>query len=93
MPITPVEASRTSSAAQSSACAAASAVAAAAPSPAALLQTLALPAFTTSARALPAGRSRRHQSTGWPGVSERVNRPATLVPGSNASSARSSRPL
>ncbi len=51
--------------------------------PARPVKTLALPELTTMARAVPRGRQRRHQSTGAPGVSERVNTPATAVPGSS----------
>ena len=43
------------------------------------VKALALPEFTTSARALPFGRSRRHQSTAADGHFERVSTPATTV--------------
>ena len=91
-PMTPVEATSTSSGAHRSAAATASASARTAASPSAPRKTLALPALTMTARALPRGRTARHQRTGWPAVVERVRTPAALLPGASSSSIRSSRP-
>ena len=54
------------------------AVAFAASAPARPVNTLALPALTTSARARPPASAARHQSTGAPGHLLRVNTPATV---------------
>ena len=90
-PITPVEATNTSSGGQSRAAAMATASARTAASPSAPRKTLALPALTITARARPAGRISRHQTTGCPAVVERVNTPATVLPGATSISVRSSR--
>ena len=91
-PITPVEATNTSSGSQPRSAAAVSASARTAASPAAPTSTLALPALTTRPRARPRGRMARHHATGWPGTRERVSRPATAVPWASSTSNRSGRP-
>jgi hypothetical protein len=92
-PITPVLATNTSCGEQSSSPATAFAVAATASAPARPVNTLALPAFTTTARARPPARPSRHQSIGAPGHLLRVNTPATCVPAGNSISTRSVRSL
>ncbi len=77
---------------QPTSAAAASAVAAQASRPARPVNTLALPAFTTTARARPLRSAARHQSTGAPGHWLRVNTPATVVPGASSAITRSVRP-
>ena len=91
-PITPVLASMTSRGLQPTSFAAASAEARAASAPARPVNTLALPAFTTSARARPPFSAARHQSTGMPGHLLRVNTPAAVVPGASSTMTRSVRP-
>jgi len=91
-PITPVDAMNTCFAGQPARSAAAAAVAMQASRPALPVKTLALPAFTTTARALPAPSAARHQSTGAPGHLLEVNTPATVVPDASSSITRSSRP-
>ena len=71
-PITPVEATNTSSQSQPTCFAAATTVAATVFTPAWPVKALALPALTTTARARPWGSARRHQSTGAEGQRERV---------------------
>ena len=80
-PITPVEATNTCFGGQPTSLAAAAAVAAQASRPALPVKTLALPAFTTTSRALPPSAPPRHQSTGAPGHLLEVNTPATVLPG------------
>ena len=92
-PITPVEARKTSVGSQPTSFAAASAERRAASSPARPVKTLALPAFTTTARAVPPARALRHQSTGAPGHFDLVKTPAAVVPGAKTIIIRSSRPL
>ena len=82
-PITPVEATKTCFGGQPTSLAAAAAVAAQVSRPALPVKTLALPAFTTTARALPPASEARHQSTGAPGHLLEVNTPATDVPGAS----------
>ena len=91
-PITPVEATNTCFGGQPTSLAAAAAVAAQVSRPALPVNTLALPAFTTTARALPPASAARHQSTGAPGHLLEVNTPATDVPGASSSITRSVRP-
>ncbi len=90
-PITPVDARNTCLTGQSASAPAAAAVAAQASRPALPVNTLALPALTTTARALPPRSEARHQSTGAPGQRLEVNTPATVVPGSNTIITRSVR--
>ena len=90
-PITPVLATNTSCLSQPDRSAAARAVASTASAPAWPVNTLALPAFTTSVRARPPARLSRHQSTGAPGQRLRVNTPATCVPGGISTMTRSVR--
>src|SRR6266571_4105823 len=92
-PITPVEARKTSAGLQPDACAASLAVNAVAARPLLPVNALALPEFTTSARAFPAFSFSRHHSTGADGHFERVVTPATVVPSSNKASSTSVRPL
>ncbi len=91
-PITPVEARKTSSALQPLALAASAAVSLVATRPLLPVKALALPELTTSARAFPARKWVRHHSTGADGHFERVNTPATVVPGANSASSTSVRP-
>ena len=91
-PITPVEATNTCRAGQPSSLPAASAVAAQASRPARPVNTLALPAFTTTARARPPLSDARHQSTGAPGHLLAVKTPATVVPDASSIITRSLRP-
>ena len=91
-PITPVEAMNTCFAGQPTSFAAAAALAAQASRPALPVNTLALPAFTTTARALPPGSEARHQSTGAPGHLLEVNTPATVCPAASSIITRSVRP-
>ena len=79
-PITPVEATNTSEGAQPARPAAAAAVAAQASRPARPVKTLALPALTTTSRALPPLSAALHQSTGAPGHLFEVNTPAAVLP-------------
>ncbi len=90
-PITPVEATITCLAGHPTSFAAAAAVAAQASRPARPVNTLALPAFTTTARARPPASAARHQSTGAPGQRLEVNTPAAVVPAASSSSTRSVR--
>src|SRR5262249_11780983 len=69
------------------------AVSATASRPVLPVKALALPEFTTSARALPAFSLARHHSTGADGHFERVSTPATVVPLSNSANRTSVRPL
>src|SRR5262249_42496164 len=91
-PITPVDARKTSPGLQPTALAGRVAAAAPAWRPLLPVNALALPEFTTSARALPALRWARHQSTGADGHFERVRTPATVVPGSSSVIRTSVRP-
>src|SRR5262245_4293992 len=91
-PITPVDARNTSEDLQPAAAAAMFAVSLVAAPPDLPVNALALPELTTSARAVPRLRCARHQSTGAEGHFERVNTPATAVPGSNSASSTSVRP-
>ena len=90
-PITPVEASKTSSGAQPKACAAIFAVCCTACAPVCPVKALALPEFTTSPRAVPFLNTFRHQSTGADGHFDRVRTPAACVPASRATSKTSVR--
>ena len=76
-PMTPVEAMKTSADFAPTRAAACSAIARVAFAPTAPVNAFELPALTTRARALPLPRRRasRHQSTGAPGIFERVNTP------------------
>ena len=91
-PMTPVEARNTCFTGQPSSLAAACAVAMQVCAPALPVNTLALPAFTTTARALPPFSAARHQSTGAPGHLLEVNTPATVVPAANSANTTSVRP-
>ncbi len=90
-PMTPVEARNISVGLAPTAFAAASPVIAVVSRPFLPVKALALPEFTTSARALPPGRFCRQKSTGADGHFERVNTPAAVVPSSNTISRRSVR--
>src|SRR6478752_6430543 len=98
-PITPVEARNTSPALQPTALAAIDAVSAVAWRPVLPVNALALPEFTTSARAnpgledLPPFSLARHHSTGADGHFDLVKTPATAVPLSITASITSVRPL
>ncbi len=92
-PITPVEASATSSGLQPRAFAAIFAVSATASRPLRPVKALALPELTTSPCARPPARIERHQSTGAEGHFERVKTPAMAVPFSRRASSTSVRPL
>lgn len=91
-PITPVDATNTCRAGASTSFAAAAAVAAHASRPARPVNTFALPAFTTTARAFPPLSAARHQSTGAPGHLLEVNTPPTVVPAATSIITRSVRP-
>src|SRR5882757_8695964 len=98
-PITPVEARYTSLALQPTALAASAAVSVVAWRPVLPVKALALPEFTTSARAKlpfedpPRLNLARHHSTGADGHFDLVKTPATLVPLSITASSTSVRPL
>ena len=92
-PITPVEARNTSPVLQPTALAAIDAVSVVDWRPVLPVKALALPEFTTSARAWPAFSLARHHSTGADGHFDRVNTPATVVPLSSTASSTSVRPL
>src|SRR5258708_12448291 len=82
-PMTPVDARKTSPGLHCRALAVMSAVSLVARRPFLPVNALALPELTTSARARPGLIRARHHSTGADGHLERVNTPATVVPGSN----------
>ncbi len=88
----PVEAMNTSSGLHPTTAAALSTVRLTDATPARPVKALELPEFTTRKRAEPPLRASRHHRTGAEAVSERVNTPATAVPGANSASIRSSRP-
>src|SRR5207344_2946315 len=90
-PITPVEARKTSFGLQPIARAAICAVNLQASRPLRPVKALALPELTTSARVLAIFRWAWHHSTGADAHFERVNTPATVVPGSNIASRTSVR--
>src|SRR4029453_11723099 len=92
-PITPVEARNTSPVAQPTAFAAIEAVSAVDCLPVLPVNALALPEFTTSARAEPRPSLARHHSTGADGHFDWVKTPATVVPLSIIASSTSVRPL
>src|SRR6202171_142235 len=98
-PITPVEARNTSLALQPTALAAIEAVSAVDCRPVLPVKALALPEFTTSARANPPledpplASLARHHSTGADGHFDLVKTPATAVPLSMTASSTSVRPL
>ena len=92
-PITPVEARKISSALQPTAFAAIDAVSVVAWRPVLPVKALALPEFTTSARASPPLSLARHHSTGADGHFDWVKTPATEVPLSITASSTSVRPL
>ena len=92
-PITPVEARNTSPVVQPTAFAAVCAVSAVDCLPVLPVNALALPEFTTSARACPRPSLARHHSTGADGHFDFVNTPATVVPLSMTASSTSVRPL
>ena len=79
-PITPVEAKNTSLGLQPTALAAIAAVSVVACRPVLPVNALALPEFTTSARACPRPSLARHHSTGADGHFDLVKTPATVVP-------------
>ena len=91
-PIVPVEATNTSVVLQPRSRAAFFVVRSTEATPATPLKALALPELTITSRALPPLRPFWHQSTGAEAVSERVNTPATVVPGASSATIRSSRP-
>ena len=94
-PITPVEARNTSPVVQPTAFAAICAVSAVDCLPVLPVKALALPEFTTSARAFdpPRPSLARHHSTGADGHFDLVKTPATVVPLSMTASSTSVRPL
>ena len=92
-PITPVEARKTSLVEQPTAFAAIEAVSAVDCLPVLPVNALALPEFTTSARAAPRPSLARHHSTGAEGHFDLVKTPATVVPLSITASNTSVRPL
>ena len=92
-PITPVEARNTSPVVQPTAFAAVCAVSAVDCLPVLPVNALALPEFTTSARACPRPSLARHHSTGADGHFDLVKTPATVVPLSMTASSTSVRPL
>ena len=92
-PITPVEARNTSPGLQPIAFAAMSLVSFVEALPFLPVKALALPEFTTSARACPPFRTARHHSTGAEGHFDFVNTPAAVVPLSSTASSTSVRPL
>ncbi len=92
-PMTPVEAKNTSCALHPTTAAADSATSRAPSNPALPVKALALPLFTTSARALPAFTPVRHHSTGADDVLDLVNTPATWVPGASTAIRTSVRSL
>ena len=92
-PITPVEARNTSPVVQPTAFAAVCAVSAVDCLPVLPVKALALPEFTTSARACPRPSLARHHSTGADGHFDLVKTPATVVPLSMTASSTSVRPL
>jgi len=91
-PITPVEARKTCDGLQRVAAAAILAVSLVASRPDLPVKALALPELTTSTLATPCLSCARHQSTGADGHFDRVNTPATVVPGSNSANSTSIRP-
>jgi hypothetical protein len=91
-PITPVEATTTSSTAQSTARAASTAISRASESPASPVPAFAQPALITIARARPSARCSREISTGAAFARLAVKMPAEAQGPSAATSARSSRP-
>ena len=90
-PITPVEAANTSAGSQPIRLAASATCRAQASAPVSPVNALEFPAFTTSPRAAPQGKWRRHSSTSGDGHFDRVVTPATVVPGSKASKVTSAR--
>ncbi len=92
-PMVPVLASSTSAGAHPASAAAVRAVASVASHPARPVNTFALPAFTTTARARPpvSSSAARHQSTGAPGHLLRVNAPAAVLPSGTTIAVRSAR--
>src|SRR5580658_7002825 len=90
-PMTPVEARKTSPGLQPTMAAADSATWRAPSRPALPVKALALPLFTTRARADPLERLALHQSTGADAVLDLVNTPAAWVPGENTASSTSVR--
>src|SRR3977135_4231370 len=91
-PITPVEARKTCDGLQRVAAAAILAVSLVASRPDLPVKAVALPELTTSTLATPCLSCARHQSTGADGHFDRVNTPATVVPGSNSANSTSIRP-
>jgi hypothetical protein len=83
-PITPVEAMKISSGRHCAASAAIRAVSATASGARRPVKALALPEFTTRARAPALPSASRHQSTGAEGHFERVKTPAACVPAASA---------
>ena len=92
-PITPVEARNTSLGLHATALAAIEAVSVVACRPVLPVKALALPEFTTSARAPPRPSFARHHSTGADGHFDWVKTPATVVPLSITASNTSVRSL
>src|SRR3546814_2472338 len=84
-PITPVEETNTSEGWQPRCPATRAAIASTAARPRLPVKALLLPAFTTSARALPSGRASRHHSTSGEGHLLWVVTPATPVSWSSRS--------
>src|SRR6202022_3731375 len=92
-PITPGEARNTSFGLQPAALAARVAVSAVACRPVLPVKALALPEFTTSARALPRPSLARHHSTGADGHFDWVKTPATAPPSASRAGSTSVRAL
>ncbi len=92
-PMTPVEARKISLAGAPLACPAILAVSSVEATPVRPVKALALPELTTSSRALPPERFRRHQSTGAEGQRDVVKTPATAVFSGMTATVTSVRPL
>ncbi len=90
-PMTPVEATNTSSARQPIAAATVSTWARLASRPAEPVKAFELPALTIRAREVPPGSAARHHSTSGEGHLDRVSTPATVVPTANSASKTSAR--
>ena len=89
--MTPVEARNTSRGRHPTACETSDAETLVASRPFLPVNALALPEFTSSARAVPPASAALHQSTAADGQRERVNTPPTVVPLSNSASRTSVR--
>ncbi len=91
--MTPVEETKTSVGSHPSSRAVVVAVVSTSSFPGPPVKTFELPELTTTPRTLPPKRQSRHQRTGGPAVIDRVNTPATALPGASSASIRSFRPV